>query len=115
MNAMLASGGYPWTVVRVEDRAAYLAALDRASIDGDRYICDFSRRSSAMVARPGGVPRSESELARADTSPIDVWHRLFARVNLVIQRARPKTPHSGGTLIAAPRQHPAKFCDVAKI
>ncbi|HEV2494506.1 MAG TPA: Fic family protein [Terriglobia bacterium] len=33
MNAMLASGGYPWTVIRVEDRAAYLAALDRASID----------------------------------------------------------------------------------
>ena len=35
MNAMLASGGYSWTVVRVEDRNAYLAALDRASIDGD--------------------------------------------------------------------------------
>ncbi len=33
MNAMLASGGYPWTVIHVEDRAAYLAALDRASID----------------------------------------------------------------------------------
>ncbi len=35
MNAMLAGGGYPWTVVRVEDRNAYLGALDRASIDGD--------------------------------------------------------------------------------
>jgi hypothetical protein len=35
MNAMLASGGYPWTVVRVEDRNAYLEALDRASIDAD--------------------------------------------------------------------------------
>jgi fido (protein-threonine AMPylation protein) len=35
MNAMLASGGYPWTVVRVEDRMAYLSALDRASIDAD--------------------------------------------------------------------------------
>src|SRR6202167_558802 len=33
MNAMLASGGYPWTVIRVEDRNSYLAALDRASID----------------------------------------------------------------------------------
>ncbi len=33
MNAMLASGGYPWTVIRVEDRKVYLAALDRASID----------------------------------------------------------------------------------
>jgi hypothetical protein len=35
MNAMLASGGYSWTVIRVEDRAPYLAALDRASIDLD--------------------------------------------------------------------------------
>jgi len=33
MNAMLASGGYPWMVIRVEDRTAYLATLDRASID----------------------------------------------------------------------------------
>lgn len=35
MNAMLSSGGYPWTVIRVEDRDAYLTALDRASIDMD--------------------------------------------------------------------------------
>ncbi len=35
MNAMLASGGYPWTVIRVEDRNPYLAALDGASIEGD--------------------------------------------------------------------------------
>jgi len=33
MNAMLASGGYLWTVIRVEDRTPYLTALDRASID----------------------------------------------------------------------------------
>ena len=33
MNAVLASGGYPWTVVRVEDRSRYLAALDSASIN----------------------------------------------------------------------------------
>jgi fido (protein-threonine AMPylation protein) len=35
MNVMLASGGYPWTVIRMRDRRAYLAALDRASIDMD--------------------------------------------------------------------------------
>jgi hypothetical protein len=35
MNALLASGGYPWTVIRVEDRSTYLSALDRASIDMD--------------------------------------------------------------------------------
>ena len=35
MNVLLASGGYHWTVVRVEDRTEYLKALDRASIDVD--------------------------------------------------------------------------------
>jgi hypothetical protein len=34
MNAMLASGGYPWTVIRVEDRdAAFIAQRVRWSID----------------------------------------------------------------------------------
>jgi Fic family protein len=41
MNVMLASGGYSWTVIRVEDRNAYLDALDRASIDTD--IRPFAR------------------------------------------------------------------------
>ena len=41
MNAMLASGGYPWTVLRVEDRAAYLQALDSASIGQE--IVPFAR------------------------------------------------------------------------
>jgi hypothetical protein len=35
MNAMLASGGYPWTVIRVQNRNQYLSALDKASVDGD--------------------------------------------------------------------------------
>jgi fido (protein-threonine AMPylation protein) len=35
MNAMLASGGYPWTVIRVDDRASYLAALEAASVQLD--------------------------------------------------------------------------------
>jgi len=35
MNVMLASGGFPWTVIRVVDRKAYLNALDRASIEMD--------------------------------------------------------------------------------
>jgi len=32
MNAMLAAGGYPWTVVPVERRDAYMAALEHASV-----------------------------------------------------------------------------------
>lgn len=35
MNAMLASGGYPWTVIRVDDRDKYLKALESASVDND--------------------------------------------------------------------------------
>ena len=35
MNTMLASGGYPWTVIRVEDRDAYLNALEAASVGLD--------------------------------------------------------------------------------
>src|SRR5260370_8218712 len=34
-NGMLASGGYPWTVIRIRDRKSYLSALDRASIEMD--------------------------------------------------------------------------------
>lgn len=30
---MLASGGYPWTVIRVEDWDAYLGALEVASVE----------------------------------------------------------------------------------
>lgn len=41
MNAMLASGGYPWTIVRVMRRAAYMAALESASVKGD--IAAFTR------------------------------------------------------------------------
>lgn len=42
MNAMLASGGYPWTVIRVRDRKTYLSALDSASIDMDiNPFCAF--------------------------------------------------------------------------
>ncbi len=35
MNLMLASGGYPWTVIRVEDRDDYLTALESASVGQD--------------------------------------------------------------------------------
>jgi fido (protein-threonine AMPylation protein) len=46
MNAMLASGGYPWTVIRVEDRDSYLAALETASVDADiRPFTAFIARS----------------------------------------------------------------------
>ena len=35
MNVMMAAVGHPWTVVRVEDRAEYMRALEAASVQGD--------------------------------------------------------------------------------
>jgi Fic family protein len=49
MNAMLASGGYPWTVIEVGDRSSYLSALDRASIEMD--ILPFAKFIAMSVAR----------------------------------------------------------------
>ena len=41
MNLMLASGGHSWTVIRVERRREYMAALEKASIKGE--IADFTQ------------------------------------------------------------------------
>lgn len=35
MNAMLASGGYPWTIIRMKSRGQYMKALEAASAGGD--------------------------------------------------------------------------------
>jgi hypothetical protein len=35
MNLMMASGGYPWTIVRTTRRKEYLDALEAASVDQD--------------------------------------------------------------------------------
>ena len=51
MNAMLASGGYPWTIIRVEGRDRYMASLARASAEGD--ISPFSQFLADAV-REGG-------------------------------------------------------------
>lgn len=54
MNVMLASGGYPWTVIHVQDRTAYLAALESASVDQDieafvRFVAKQVTRSMAQI------------------------------------------------------------------
>ena len=35
MNAMLASGGYPWTIIHLENRTRYMEALEAASVQKD--------------------------------------------------------------------------------
>jgi hypothetical protein len=49
MNAMMAAGGYPWTIVPVERRAEYMAALERASVDQD--ITLFAEFLGSLVGR----------------------------------------------------------------
>lgn len=58
MNAMLTSGGYPWTVIRLEHRDAYLAALERASVFQDigpfaRFLADQMQWSMERQVQPG--------------------------------------------------------------
>ncbi len=56
MNVALASGGYPWTVIRLDDRDEYLHALDRASIDLDiapfaKYVAERMRWSMRQTGK----------------------------------------------------------------
>lgn len=49
MNSMLASGGYPWTVIHVDDRASYMASLEQASVNSN--IEPFADFIGASVRR----------------------------------------------------------------
>ena len=60
MNVMLAGGGYPWTVIRLEDRTAYMAALEQASVASD--IGPFARFVAASLRR--------DQKRREDKSPL---------------------------------------------
>ncbi len=51
MNVMLASGGYPWTVLPVEDRSEYMAALEAASAEQniDQFAAYLARLVQAQL------------------------------------------------------------------
>lgn len=52
MNVLLASGGYPWTVIRVDDRDRYMEGLEAASVGGD--IRPFATFLGEQVRRAQG-------------------------------------------------------------
>jgi hypothetical protein len=56
LNLMLASGGYYWAIIRVESRAGYMAALERASIHSD--IALFAAFVAQEMAASAGLPSS---------------------------------------------------------
>ena len=47
MNAMMASGGYLWTIIPVEKRDAYMASLEKASVSMD--ISDFAKFIASLI------------------------------------------------------------------
>ena len=49
MNLMLASGGYPWTVIPVQDRKTYMEALEEASVAEN--IVPFADFLAGLVKR----------------------------------------------------------------
>jgi len=58
MNVMLAGGGFPWTVIPVEERNTYMAALEEASVQ--QNIAPFTRLIARLVdARLMGKPAPE--------------------------------------------------------
>lgn len=59
MNVMLTSGGYPWTVVPVEGRTTYMAALEHASVRQNiepfaSYLADLVK--AALKGKPAAKP-----------------------------------------------------------
>ena len=48
MNVMLAAGGYPWTVIPVEERDVYMAALEQASVE--QNIAPFATFLGRLVS-----------------------------------------------------------------
>jgi fido (protein-threonine AMPylation protein) len=65
MNVLLASGGYPWTVIRVDDRKRYMEGLEAASVGND--IRPFATFLAEQVKRAETLPGelAKSERARA--------------------------------------------------
>ncbi len=56
MNAMLASGGYPWTVIPVEQRNEYMAALEEASVK--QNIEPFRDFLAELVKSANSTPKT---------------------------------------------------------
>jgi hypothetical protein len=51
MNAMMAAGGYPWTIIPLERRTEYMATLEAASVAQD--IKPFAGFLATLVRREG--------------------------------------------------------------
>jgi Fic family protein len=69
MNAMLASGGYPWTIIPVEKRAGYMKSLEHASVEQNiepfaKFVADLL--INEMKGKPiAGLPEKQNHDIKA--------------------------------------------------
>ena len=64
MNLMMASGGYPWTVIPIGERNSYMNALEKASVGEDiTPLTDFL--AGLVEKRLAGEPLPEVPKASA--------------------------------------------------
>jgi len=61
MNVMLAGGGYPWTVIPLEQRNIYMAALEEASVNQNIIpFADFLARLVGVGLKGKSAPKLPS-------------------------------------------------------
>ena len=66
MNTMLASGGYNWTVIRVDRRKEYMLALEKASVHGEigdfsKFVAEEMKASAKLKAYRVKAPQSPTK------------------------------------------------------
>jgi fido (protein-threonine AMPylation protein) len=66
MNSMMASGGYPWTVIELEHRSEYMAALDEAS--SRENIAPFAKFVASSMRREAALTKATRRAAKGLTS-----------------------------------------------
>jgi hypothetical protein len=77
MNTMMASGGYPWTVIPVTERSAYVNALESASVSEDivpftTFLGSLVRQQLAGEPLPA-VPKSPASRSLRDVGKIALY------------------------------------------
>lgn len=83
MNVMLASGGYPWTIIRTEDRKLYLDVMQTACVDQDfdpyaRFLGDRvgqtmedNRKAAADKEKEAAAIKEDEQVVATNASSLD--------------------------------------------
>ena len=97
MNVMMASGGYPWTIIPVENRTAYMHALEKASVGEDiapfaDFVAGLVEKRLAACVQIGSpilsVYRWKGEIEESSEIPLAIKssRELFPRIQAEIKR-----------------------------